>query len=92
MICGKTLAALLARAEQSYRAAWWACVPAAEAGGAQILACSGAFEVLMVGRLLACPLQLMRVGDEGECAVVQFGKVERDIYILDFNPTGKPNG
>ncbi|GAB4814369.1 hypothetical protein N2152v2_001415 [Parachlorella kessleri] len=31
--------------------------------------------------------QLVRGGDPAEKVVLQFGKVERDIYILDFNPT-----
>ncbi|GAB4814491.1 hypothetical protein N2152v2_001537 [Parachlorella kessleri] len=32
-------------------------------------------------------LQLSRVGDDAAAVVVQFGKLERDAYILDFDPT-----
>ena len=37
-------------------------------------------------------LQLSRVGDDAAAVVVQFGKVERDAYILDFDPTGEGLG
>lgn len=33
--------------------------------------------------------QLVRGGDPAERVVLQFGKVERDTYICDFNPTGR---
>ena len=33
--------------------------------------------------------QLVRADDEREKVVMQFGKVDKDLYVLDFNPTGE---